>query len=202
MLKEVKEIGEFAINNDDLEPLDIIVDQPFNDKAIKKGNAKVICIDLNLEGNDIFYEGIHIEDYDPLKSNKYLYRDHPSHRFRITPSDKVSTLDKTSWRVAYWFRKYDKYLSNELVNNLKEKVIDDEDIKESILVDIKNRYDELSADSKKNSLITFKFHSDGQKKYLGDFEIFKKILKKEGMNEFWSPDVPLKDGKCYLCEEE
>ncbi len=199
MLNEVKEIGDFAINRDGLSPLDIIVDQPFSDTAIKEGDAKVICINFEKNNAEIDYLGVHVEDYNLTKLTKYLYRDHPSHRFRITPTDKISTLEKTSWRVAYWFRKYDQYLENDFINNIEEALIEDEEIKEDILSDIKESFESLSADSKSNSLLTLTFQTSDGKKYLGGFDVFNEILKEEGMNEFWNPDVPLKEGICYLC---
>ncbi len=202
MLKEVKEIGEFAIDHKNLEPLNIIVDQPLNKRVIEEGNAKVICIDFNLENGKLDYAGVHIEDYDTSKLTKYLYRDHPSHRFRITPTDKISTLEKTSWRVAYWFRKFDKYLSNDFIKNLKEKLTEEKEIEENILSDVKQKFKSFESDSKKNSLLTITFQTDGGQKHIGDLEIFNSILKEEGMSEFWVPDVPLEEGVCYLCGEE
>lgn len=202
MLKEVKQIGDFAIKHQGLKNLDILVEEPLTERVIEEGNAKVICMDFNLKNNELDYDGVHVEDYDRLKSDRYLYRDHPSHRFRITPTDKISTLEKTSWRIAYWFRKFEEYLSNKLVNNLKEELVEKENIKKNIISDIEREFESLEADSKKNCLLTFTFQTNEKQKYLGDFQIFNRILKEEGMSEFWAPGVPLESGTCYICEEE
>ncbi len=199
----MKKIGEFAINHQGLEPLEVIVDQPINERAISKKSAKVICVDFTRNNNDsLNYNGVHTEDYDLSKLTKYLYRDHPSHRFRITPTDKISTLEKTFRRVVYWFRKFDEYLSYDLVNDLKNELIEENKIKERIFLDVERIYNSLGSDAKDNCILTFTFQTKKGQKYLGDFEIFTTILKEEGMNEFWASGVPLKPGTCYLCEEE
>ncbi|MFW6173445.1 MAG: TIGR02556 family CRISPR-associated protein, partial [Elusimicrobiota bacterium] len=183
-------------------PLNILVDQPLNERVINEGKAKVICIDFNLNNKELDYEGVHIEDYDFSRLTKYLYRDHPSHRFRITPTDKICTLEKTSCRIVYWFRKFDKYLSNDFIKDFKNKLIKENEIKENIIEDVEEKFKSLDTDSKNNCLLTFTFNSDGKQKYLGDLEIFKTILKEEGVKEFWVPNIPLKQGRCCLCEEK
>ena len=195
MLKAVRELGEYVIKDEGLEPLDILVEQGVGKPEV----GKVICIVFERDGEKIIYKHSHIEDYELSKVGKYLYRDHPSHRFRITPTDKISTIEKSLERMLYWFKKFKKYEDVPLISLLEDEFSKN---KENIEIDISEKYGTLEDNQKNNSILTIKISENGKEKYLGDFDIFKEILKEEGMNEFWSPEVPKKEGKCYLCGKE
>jgi len=85
MLKAVRELGEYVIKDEGLELTDILTQPP---RISEEG--KIICVTFVYDGEDVEYDNTHIEDYKLSNFEKYLFRDHPSHRFNISPTVKLT----------------------------------------------------------------------------------------------------------------
>ena len=205
MLKAVRELGEYVIKDEGLELTDILTQSP---RISEEG--KIICVTFVYDGEDVEYDNTHIEDYKLSNFEKYLFRDHPSHRFNISPTVKLTKKeisnikedgDKNSNKSLFfqWFKnkRFEKYREDDFVHALAN-CVDME--RERISSDIAAKYDRL--DKKNNSILTIKILENGKEKYLRDFEIFKSILKEVGTDEIWAPDIPKEEGKCCLCGEK
>lgn len=221
MLEAINALGKYEIAKEGLNDID-----PFIEKGSLQDTKKVICIVFKKNGEDIAYEHIHIEDFKSSEYKNYLYRSHQSKRFDITPTTKIGydsknkkpkkeedferALERAFKRFQYWFDKFmckkenKKYLQNEQVkflNQLKESVSKNNN---KIWEDLKEKSKELKEDEKKNSILTLKIYENGKEKYIGEFEVFKKILKEEGLRYiYYRHNVEIKgEGICCLCGEK
>lgn len=205
MIEAIKMLGEYEIAKERLESID-----QFIEKAKLKNTKKVICIVFRNDGESISYDHTHIEDYDSLNPEKYLYRSHQSRQFDVTPTTKIAyapknkkmEIEKAFDRVRYWFKKFVPLLKNknqiEFLEQLSDAVSKNKD---KILEDIFMKSEELKDDEKRNSILTIKIIDDGKEKYLEDFEVFKDILRREGLKFiYYRHGVEIKgEGICNLC---
>lgn len=219
MLDAIKTLGKYEIAKEDLDPVD-----QFIEEAKLKNTKKVICIVFRRGTKNILYNLTHIEDYDSLKPRNYLYRSHQSKQFDITPTTKIAydseggkpKIKEAFDRIQQWFKKFIPLLEKNQKNNadyFKQvkflKQIRDEvsKNKEKIVKDISGKYEKLKTDKnpkeneKRNCILTIKVKEDGKEKYIGDFDIFKKILKEEGLRLLsYRHNVEIKgEGICALC---
>lgn len=199
MLKAVAELGEHIINENELSPEEI-----FAQKNKLSKTKKVLCVVFEKNDADLRYWGVHTEEYDPMKSNKYLYRIFNHRRYDVTPTARVASVEKVKKRWELWFGDYSKnYGDNKLMKSLREEF---ERNKDEIFEDLSEKFDELDKKEKKNTILTIKIKDD-KEKYVGDFKIFRDIFREEVRKKFFTRkygrEIESKGtGKCNLCKEE
>ncbi|MCM8785858.1 MAG: TIGR02556 family CRISPR-associated protein [Candidatus Omnitrophica bacterium] len=167
MLTAIKEIGEF-IRKKGQDLLSVLVENP-NDNG---KYVKVITINLK---NDASYEKIDLEQFDSQKIMKYLYRKGPSGNGpNITPTAKITEINKTfGKKVSGWFKILDDNkvnLSDEERSFLQKIKSTLENNENTILNSISQKLSLIS--KKEKAILTIKIDN----KYLGDINIFKKLL--------------------------
>jgi len=79
MLSAIREIGEWQIQKNKKDLLDVLITEP----NFKSG-ANVVLIKLDLD--HLAFRGIELEDYDNTYKNRYLFRKGPSNGPNPTPS--------------------------------------------------------------------------------------------------------------------
>jgi len=178
VLKSVRDIGEYVIHDEKLGEEEIFVQ-----KTKLKNTKKVIFVDFKENNGVLAYYGVHIEDYDPEKSNKYLYRIFNHRKFDLTPTAKIASIEKVKRRWELWFGEYSKgYRDNTLLKSLSDEFKEN---KEKIFEDISGKYGELNNKEKNNSILSIKI-KNGKERYIGDFEIFREIFRKEVAKKFFT----------------
>lgn len=220
MLEAIKVLGEYETAKEGFKSVDQYIE-----KAKLKNTKKVICIVFRKGAEIMVYDHTHVEDYESSKSWKYLYRGHQSRQFDVTPTTKIAfdsdnkqpKIKEAFGRIQYWFEKFTPIIKNknqvnderyskhvEFLKELSEGLSKNKDI---ILEDISKKSEELKAnknlyeDEKRNSILTIKIQENGVEKYVGDFDIFKSILKEEGLRLlYFRHGVEIKgEGVCNLC---
>lgn len=222
MLEAIKTLGEY-----ETETTKESLEDQLIDKAGLKNTKKVICIVFKKdeEEGSITYDHTHIEDYKSSRPRNYLYRSHQSRQFDIAPTTKIAydsknkkpEIEKAFKRIQYWFEKFIPIIENKnqvknesyskQVEFLKQVGESSSKNRDKILEDITKKSEELKAnknpreDEKRNSILTIKILEDEKEKYVGDFEIFKNILKEEGLRFVYSRHgAEIKgEGICILC---
>ncbi|MBC7081364.1 MAG: hypothetical protein H5T44_03880 [Thermoplasmatales archaeon] len=212
MIEAIALLGKYETDKKDLERID-----PFIEETKLKNIMKVICIVFKKNGENIVYDHTHSEEYDSQNPRKYLYRSHQSRRFDVTPTTKISydsknkkpKINEAFNRIQYWFEKFIPILNNEkyskqqieFLEQIRNEILKN---REKIFEDVSKRCEELKDDEKRNSVLTIKIKEDGNEKYIGSFDIFKKILMEEGLKFVYSRHgVEIKGkGICSICGKE
>lgn len=195
MIEALKELGEFVINSEKLDEAA---------KFVKRGRLidtkKVICVVFSRsENGKLFYAKTHLEDYDRNKAIRYLYRYGPSSGVDATPTSRIAQIDKTFERIFRWFEKYQG--DDPLILSLREEMCAE---KGRIKNDAVNKFQQLPKEER-NSIIAVKVGEGGIKKYIGDFESFRRILIDESERGFGYRKTfgeSKGGGTCCICKRE
>ncbi|SKA90386.1 CRISPR-associated protein, Csh1 family [Clostridium sp. USBA 49] len=167
-------------------------------------NALEIIIEKN--NSSFKYLGINLKQYEASDKSKYLYRSGSSRGTDVTPSAKVTDIEKTfSNKIIKAFPEAIKFGENkykEEIEILKEiySVMTKEENK--ILEDLKEKIKTIP--KKEGSFITVCLQINDKKLYVGDFEVFKNkivsdALKKFHYSEAYKKDVYKDKATCSLC---
>lgn len=200
MLKAVKDLGEYIIEKEKLSSEEI-----FSQKT-KLANTKIVlCVVFEIKGNDLNYFNVHTEEYDPQKSDRYLYRIFNHRRYDLTPTAKINTIKKVEKRWNLWFGEYSQnYCYDPLVNSLREEF---ERNKSIIFENVSKEFNELPKEQRGNALLTIKIKENFKERYVGDFDIFKNIFREESRKKFFTrkygKEIESKGiGECNLCKSQ
>lgn len=175
MLSAVREIGRLVIEREGREPLEVLVEDPNSNGSYKK----VIAIAFDKIDNEIKFSGVELEDYEKSKIMKYLYRSGAANGADFTPSARLAkdpggTFDR---KILGWFailKKKDIEITEEerkFLERIKDQL---EKNTETIKNEIYRIRDEIPG--KTGIFITLKIKEGNKASYIGDFEVFKKLL--------------------------
>lgn len=179
MIEAIKEIGEYALKNNNLNPdnpIDIIVEDPASTSAYKH----VLLIILNETENGFEYGGIQQEEYSKDKKEKYLYKKGSSKGTDLSPTSRITELEKTfNNKTIAWFKKIvnDKGISlqkNEIqyLNDIYKCL---EHNKNEILKDLNDKIDNFGKNE--NGIISLLLISSNKHcNYIGEINVFQKIM--------------------------
>ncbi|WP_407282738.1 TIGR02556 family CRISPR-associated protein [Methanolobus sp. WCC1] len=180
MIEAIKEIGEYALKKDEKNPenpIEIIIEDPASSPTYKH----ILAIILNETETEFTYGGIQLEEYSKEKKEKYLYKGGSSRGTDLSPTSKITTLDKT-WnnKTIAWFRKVlnDTNLDiEEVESKFLGSIYDCLEINKDIIL---NDLTEKSSDFAKNenAIITLIINTTNlSPQYIGDINVFKKIVE-------------------------
>ncbi|MDD2339195.1 MAG: TIGR02556 family CRISPR-associated protein [Methanosarcina sp.] len=201
----MKEIGEYALKKENKDLNDftsILVENPASNETYKH----VFCIKLSSNHENFEFKGIEHQEYSKDKISKYFYKRGSSNGPDITPTARVTEVKKTfSNKIAGWFSKPLKEAKPILDDNevkflesLGKYIKENEDI---ILSELESKINSIEA--KEKSILTLLFEENGFIRYVGDFEVFRKILKNNGASKFYSKYGIISkddDNLCSICK--
>lgn len=198
MLSAVKEIGKLVIEREGRQPLEVLVEDPNSNGSYKK----VITIVLEKKEREIEFVGVELEDYDSAKKMKYLYRSGAANGADFTPSAKLAKDPKGTFdrKILGWFDILDKknieisLEEREFLTGIREQLVQNADAIKSEILKIR---DEIPG--KIGIFVTLKVKEQGSVKYVGDFQVFKKLLITQ-VNEKDSR-CSASDKVCSICGE-
>jgi len=196
MLNAIRKLGSYVIKSEGQDEEDILIQ-----KSKLADTKKVICIVFELKDGTVNYDGVHSEEYDSEKSRKYLYRTFSHGLYDVTPTTRVLSPDKVKKRTLLWFKENSEKYDDWLIQSLKEEV---DSKNEEIFAEISKEYDALDKEDKRGLIFTIKIKEEGDERYLGDYEIFRRIFKEESLRKFFAKHRVESKGvaMCYLCGEE
>lgn len=186
MLEALKDLGEYSLKLNQKEALEILTDYP--DSTGKCKNELSIIIDISQE--DFKFKTVEVNPVSKTKAAKYLYRPGSPRGSDITPTSKITEPDKTyDVKLLGWFNEFNKTAKKDktfsevdkIFINKIEKLLKEQ--KDFILEEIQKQYKLI--DTKTGAFYTLKFvNADGQETYIGDYDIFKKILVEASKDKF------------------
>ncbi len=194
MIEEIRELGENLIQRDGKGKLSIIVESPRVDYVLS-------IVLKNSNTSEYEYQEINLEQFDESKIEKYLYRFGSSNGLNVTPSAVITDSGEYTFKskILNWFS--DKNLKYNLgPHDLKKVKTCLETNQTKIINDINDKVSNLSKKDKK--LLTLKFIEENDTKYIGDLDIFKKILESEAIKNYYIKYNSSSVGKnavCSLC---
>jgi CRISPR-associated protein Csh1 len=200
MLTAVKDIGEFIINKQGKELLHVLVQNPN-----AGGNyTKVAVILFEQTDTEIQYQGVEVEEFDPDKINRYLYRRGTPRGANFSPGALLTDqVEKTfDTKILRWYTALFKKKNLPITKEEKTCLKDMENLlkinRDDMIVKIKEFRDKIP--KKQGIFITFKIKKNGQWLYLGQIDVFKKLLQYQ-VNE---KDLKLSSQNriCSICGEQ
>jgi len=186
LIEAVKEIGEYSLEKAGTrleDPTDIVIEDPDSNGTYKH----ILGIRVNKNENGFGYAGIELEEYSKSKIKQYLYKQGAARGTDLTPTGRVTEIDKTfKNKILLWFTSITKenqivFIDDELefLKGLNDCIKSNS---EAILSDLNIKYNGL--DKKNQSIITLLIYSP-DKKYIGDFPVFRRILLENTSNGYY-----------------
>jgi CRISPR-associated protein Csh1 len=209
MIEAIRRIGEYALakggksfdSTDDL--LDILVEDPASSETYKH----ILAIKLNKRDNSFEFVEVNLEEYSKSKIKQYLYRKGSGNGPDITPTSRVTEIEKTfvKNKTLPWFSKMleDEALNlnadeNEFLRKMNDCLIRNKDF---ILLKLSELIGEIK-NKKENSIITIVVEENG-KKYIGDYSVFREILKIRALSGYYqkyNKESKSEDKLCSICK--
>lgn len=200
MLVAVKEIGRLRIKQEELDPLEVLVEDPDSNGSYKKVIA--IVLEQKLDEAWDFKEVGH-EEYDKTKVMRYLYKSAAAKGAGFTPTARVSGKPGVTFdnKILGWFdilKERDLPISKEereFLNQIREALSKNADhLKNEI---IRTRKE---TPNKTGIVVTLKFRQNSEEKYIGDYHVFKKLLLYRADEK--NQRCAAKNRVCSICGEK
>jgi CRISPR-associated protein Csh1 len=208
MIEAIMRIGEWSGNRErTLGSLINFVEDPNSTGRYRK----VIIIVLERKGGDYRFKEVDLEEFREDHILKYLYRKGSSRGTDLTPTSKLSgkdigstfenklikcLLEIKSNSTKFRLSKIEQEEVNIIINQLNTN-------KQSILDGLNERVSEIARGE--GAILTLEFESGGERRYLGDFELFQKVLLHKAKVSYYSQykkEAISKDRVCSVCKKE
>lgn len=196
MLSVVKSLGDYVCRKEK-----ISVESMFIESSKIDDVKNVLCINFEQTKDGVVYRNVSISGYNPDDAERYLYRIHRHQRYDVTPTSRMNTPEKIKQRFTLWFQQCpEEYLKDPLLLSLKGEFFGKID---QIFEDLNQENLTIGEDDRRKTIVTITV-KDGGKKFIGDFEIFKRILREEAGRGFYSKHNVEAKGKgvCSICKRE
>ncbi len=193
MLPAVKALGDYACRSESL-----CAESMFIESSKLEDVKNVLCINFECQQGRLLYKNIFLRAFNQKDSTKYLYRVYRHQRYDVTPTSRIAIPEKMRQRFELWFKSVpSEYLKDQILSSLKTEFLVNI---ERIFGDFEKEYKAISPDIRRNTIVTITIEENNIR-YIGDFEVFRNILKNEGLKGFYSKhDVEAKgEGTCFIC---
>lgn len=197
MIEALYNLGKFIVEQEDLDKIDV-----FQDTAKLTNRTKtVLTINLRKINEKFVYEDIVEEQLRQKDTNKYLYKGGTPNGVDYAPSSLITNKASSTFknRVLKWFNSHkDPELLDRIFDGLNKS-------KDQIILDLEEKFNSINKKDRINVLLTITIQEEFEKKYVGDYQIFKEILSEESVQRYHNLKTigeSSGDGTCYLCDEE
>lgn len=200
MLDAIKDIGEMVIKNENRDILSVLIE----DVNVNKKYNNCVAVILEIDGGDVRYLSTEPEKYSHEKILRYLYKSGSGNGPDISPTAKITEPKKTfDMKILGWFKILDdkyfrSYLSQEeikFLENVRKCLKENETLIIGEIEEIRR-----SILKKENLFVTLKFKEDGNDKYIGDFNVFRKLFRQKIDQK--DLQIFAKDQHCSICKEK
>lgn len=200
-MESIKEIGslEFRKMEGDDKYLEIFTED-FSTGTRYKTVFEIIIV---IENNTSAFKEIRQREYDDEFKFKYLYRSGSSRGTDITPTAKITEPKKTYInKILAGFQDGIQECDNNFIDEKEELqlVLNALSNEKNVIV---NKIEEVfnSIPKKERTIVlTVVIENNDNRKYIGDFEVFKRRIKEIPIKKFYYSDTYKKEvrgGKCY-----
>lgn len=185
-MKTIKDIGELQYNNLETEDksLEIFTEDPSDGGRYNIVNEIVMTFD----GNEFTFKEINQREYDDELKYKYLYKFGSSRGCDISPTAKITEPKKTyenkilaAIKDGINYCNESETKEKEILTKLQEKLVEE---KEKIVKYITSLFNSIPK-KERYLILTVVIEEEEKKKYIGDFEVFKRRIREIPINKFY-----------------
>ncbi len=157
----------------------------------------ILAVDFKKSKAEYTFDKVSQHDLDG-NEEKVLYKFGSSRGGDQTPTSRVTNIERTTKRVFDdWFMK--EKSENPLITSPQDEW---EDKEKEIRKKIKKKFQQIDG----NTVLTVRFEGKDEFKFIGEFEIFRKILK-DKVSERWhhqktKGESLAEDKRCSICNEK
>lgn len=205
MIHALKSMGKYAKDKSLESLLSQVVENPDSNGKYKT----VLVILFKEEKEDIVFEDIRVEDFSQQKLEKYAYKKGSARGGDLTPTSRITDLEKTFQRIQMPLSKVCKKIKEESENqkiilNI-HSLLSDKDVSKEIFEKLKK------IEYSDSSILIIGFRNiDNEVKYVGDFEEFTESLMEDYEKKFYYRSSYTKADKksigknniCYVCSQK
>jgi CRISPR-associated protein Csh1 len=194
-------IGKWVRKNEDSE--DLIRD--FVQNPNEKGNiSKVFEIILKQHGKDFVYEKVNVSEFSETRLMKYLYRHGSSRGSDVTPTSKFAgDMEKTfKNKIHKCIADIEKEKTSIGLTSDEQRIIMQINkalsaSEKDIIISLQKQLEDI--EQKEGSILTLVFSGNEGKQYIGDMELFRKILQNKGKEKYYKQYGKESLGQNQLC---
>jgi len=187
LIEAVAELGKYALtqreSSEDTRLITLIRDPG---KSARYKHVFFIAFDAE---NAYRYAGIEYEQYSKDKISKYLYRPRTSNRPDTTPTARVAaSLEGTfdlkivkwfSWALSEHFVHEDEN-ARSFLTPITDEIVSQHD---RILAELVHKVN-TNVKERENAIVSILIDNTPAGRYVGDFDIFKRFILREGIQEY------------------
>jgi len=207
MIQSIMKIGKWVRKNEDSE--DLI--RNFVQNPNEKGNiSKVFEIILKQQGKDFVYEKVNVSEFSETRLMKYLYRHGSPRGSDVTPTSKFAGDIKKTFKNKIYkcINDIEKEKTSIGLTSDEQRIITQINkalsvSEKDIIVNLQKQIEDI--DQKEGSILTLVFSGNEGKQYIGDMELFKKILQNKGKETYYKKHGKKSLGQdqiCSVCHEK
>lgn len=207
MIRAIMEIGNWVMKKEsESDPIGNFIQNPN-----ERGNIqKVLTISLKNQQGKYVYEGVGVEQFTETRVFQYLYRRGSARGADITPTSKFAgDMNKTfNNKIIKSIHNIEKNAGligledeeKEIIKNISAVLSDKKDtITESLI----SRSDEIP--NNQGIILTLVLENNGNKYYIGDINLFKKVLKQQVKEKYYKQYGKKSVGNrqcCSVCRQK
>lgn len=213
-MEVIKDIGDIKYKN--ITSKDKLLDIFTEDVSSGGRYDKVLEIRLKYLDNKLSFDRINKREYNDTLKFKYLYRSGSSNGADITPTAKITIPEKTyPKKIVLALKEAIDYLDKKSTR-LENKLFNEKDILNSAYLLLRNNkiiLEEIIKIFNKAPLkeryyiLTFVIEKNEDEIYVGDFEVFKSMIREVPIEKFYYSKTNKKSSKsedeyCSMCHKK
>jgi CRISPR-associated protein Csh1 len=210
LIEAIRRIGGYALEKEgkSLDNPSDLLDTLAQDPASSETYKHILAIKLNKRATGFEFVDVDLEEYSKSKIRQYLYRSGSGNGPDITPTSRVTEVEKTfiKNKTLPWFSKAleDKTLNLkdeelEFLREMNDCLLEHKDL-------ILSKLSELSKEiNKKEKCIITIVIPGNDKRYIGDYPVFREILKTwalSGYYQKYNKESKSEDKICSICKSK
>ena len=206
MIQSIMKIGKWVRKNEDSE--DLIRD--FIQNPNEKGNiSKVFEIILKQQGKGFVYEKVNVSEFSETRLMKYLYRHGSPRGSDVTPTSKFAGDMKKTFKnkIHKCIADIEKEKSSIGLTSDEQRIITQINkalsaSEKDIIISLQKQLEDI--DQKEGSILTLVFTGNSGKQYIGDMNLFRKILQNKAKEKYYKKHGKKSLGQnqiCSVCHE-
>lgn len=207
MIQAIMKIGQWAGERDGtIGSIENFVQNPNEKGKIRK----VLTITLSKRHDSFIFKDVGVEEFRQKYLTKYLYRRGSPSGADVTPTSKFAGDMKKTFKNKILRNVQDTTKEGEKLGLDSEEQGHVKRIYEalsaaetSIMERLIERADEI--EKGKGAIITLVFRKNGDRQYIGDLELFRKILLSKAKEKYfkqYGKKALGRDQKCSVCQKE